>query len=66
MTAKRIAVIIIGFAVGAGMTLGIMAIFSNQGMTNLGAPNFILTTFCFGVAACIALDHVLNTGMIKR
>ena len=66
MAAKRIAVILMGFAVGAGMTLGIMTVFSDRGMMNLGAPNFILTTFCFGCAAIIALDHVLNTGMIKR
>jgi hypothetical protein len=66
MVAKRIAVILLGFAVGLGMTLGIMAIFSDRGMTNLGAPNIVLTSFCFGVAACIALDHVLSTGMIKR
>ena len=66
MTAKRIAVIIMGFAVGAGMTLGVMAVFSDRGMMNFGAPNFLLTSFCFGIAACIALDHVLNTGLIKR
>ena len=66
MLAKRIAVIIMGFAVGEGMTLGIMAVFSDRGMTNLGAPNFLLTSFCFGIAASIALEHVLSTGMTKR
>jgi hypothetical protein len=66
MVAKRIAVLLIGFAVGAGMTLGLMTLGSANGLNNFGAPNFILTSFCFGTAACIALDHVLNTGMIKR
>lgn len=66
MIAKRIAVILLGFAVGAGMTLGVMALGSANGLNNLGMPNFLLTSFCFGTAACIALDHVLSTGMIKR
>jgi hypothetical protein len=66
MLAKRIAVLLLGFAVGLGMTLGLMTIGSTNGLNNLGAPNIILTSFCFGVAACIALDHVLSTGMIKR
>ena len=66
MTAKRIAVIIIGFMVGAGLTLGVMATFANKGMMNFGAPNFILTSFCFGIAAIIGLDYLLNTNMLKR
>ena len=66
MLAKRIAVLILGFAVGAGMTFGLMVVGSGNGLNNLGTPNIILTSFCFGTAACIALDHVLSTGMIKR
>jgi hypothetical protein len=66
MTAKRVAVIIMGFLVGAGLTLGVMAIFANQGMLGFGVPNFLLTSFCFGIAAIIALDYVLNTGLLKR
>ncbi len=65
MTAKRIAVIILGFAVGAGLTFGLMAFGAGNGLNNLGTPNIILTSFCFGTAACIALDHVLSTGMVK-
>jgi hypothetical protein len=66
MTAKRIAVILIGFMVGAGVTLGIMAAFANQGLMNFGIPNFLLTSFCFGIAAIIGLDYLLNTNMLKR
>ncbi len=66
MTAKRIAVILIGFMVGAGLTLGIMAAFANQGLMNFGIPNFLLTSFCFGIAAIIGLDYLLNTNMLKR
>jgi hypothetical protein len=66
MLAKRIVVLLLGFAVGGGMTFGLMVVGSGNGLNNLGMPNFILTSFCFGTAACIALDHVLSTGMIKR
>ena len=66
MTAKRMAVILMGLLVGAGLTLGIMALFANQGLKNFGLPNFLLTSFCFGAAAIIALDYLLNTGLLKR
>ncbi len=66
MTAKRTAVILMGLLVGAGITLGVMMLFANQGMRNFGTPNFLLTSFCFGVAAVIGLDYLLNTGMLKR
>jgi hypothetical protein len=66
MTAKRIVVVIVGFAVGAGLTLGVMALFANLGMLNFGLPNFLLTSFCFGCAAVILLDGLLHTNMLKR
>jgi hypothetical protein len=66
MTAKRIVVIILGFAVGAGLTLGVMALFANLGMLNFGLPNFLLTTFCFGCMAVILLDGVMHTNILKR
>ena len=66
MTAKRIVVIVLGFAVGAGLTLGVMALFANQGMLNFGLPNFLLTSFCFGSAAVIILDGLMHTQMLKR
>ncbi len=66
MTAKRIVVIILGFAVGAGLTLGVMLLGTNQGMQNFGAPNFLLTSFCFGCAAVIILDGLMHTNMLKR
>jgi len=66
MTAKRIAVILMGLLVGAGITLGIMVAFAGQGMLNFGLPNFLLTSLCFGAAAIIALDYLLNTNLLKR
>jgi hypothetical protein len=66
MTAKRIVVVIVGFAVGLGITLGVMALFSGVGMLNFGLPNILLTSFCFGCAAVILLDGVMHTNMLKR
>ncbi len=66
MTAKRIVVIILGFAVGAGLTVGVMLLGAGQGMLNFGAPNFLLTSFCFGCAAVIILDGLMHTNMLKR
>ena len=66
MTAKRIVVIILGFAVGGGLTLGVMLFWANQGMLNFGLPNFLLTSFCFGVAAICILDGLMHTNMLKR
>ena len=66
MTAKRIVVIILGFAVGVGLTLGVMALWASDGMLNFGLPNIILTSFCFGCAAVILLDGLMHTNMLKR
>ena len=66
MSAKRMAVILMGLLVGGGITLGIMAVFANQGLRNFGLPNILLTSACFGAAAIIALDYLLNTGLLKR
>ena len=66
MTAKRIVVVIAGFAVGAALTIGILALGANQGMLNFGLPNFLLTTFCFGCAVTIILDGLMHTNMLKR
>lgn len=66
MTSKRIVVIILGFAVGAGLTLGVMALFADLGMLNFGLPNFLLTSFCLGCATIIILDGLMHTNMLKR
>ncbi len=66
MTAKRIVVIIVSFAVGAGLTFGVMLLGANQGMLNFGLPNFLLTSFCFGCAVMILLDGPMHTNMLKR
>jgi hypothetical protein len=66
MTAKRIVVIILGFLVGAGLTLGAMFVFKDRGMLNFGLPNFLLTSFCLGCAIVIVLDGLMHTNMLKR
>lgn len=70
MTAKRIVVVISGFAVGASLTLGIMLLFEYvlkiTGMLNFGLPNFLLTSFCFGCAAVIILDGLMHTQILRR
>jgi hypothetical protein len=70
MTAKRIVVIIVGFALGASLTWGIMLFFEYvlkmTGMMNFGLPNFLLTSFCFGCAVTIILDGLMHTHMLKR
>jgi len=66
MTAKRIVVIILGFAVGATLTGAIMFLGKDQGLGNFGLPNILLTSFCFGCAATIILDGLMHTNMLKR
>lgn len=66
MTAKRIVVIIVGFAVGAFLTFAIMLLGAKDGMLNFGLPNFLLTTLCFGCAVTIILDGLMHTNMLKR
>ncbi len=66
MTAKRIVVVILGFAVGAGLTFGVMILFADRGLLNFGLPNFLLTSFCFGCAAVIILDGLMHTQILKR
>ncbi len=73
MNAKRIVVIILGFALGAAFTLGIMILaFSyvnqniSEGLQSFGLANFTLTTLCFGLASIVILDGLLHTNMLKR
>ena len=66
MTAKRIVLVIVSFAVGAGITFGVMALFSGQGMLNFGLPNILLTSFCFGCMTLVLLDGPLHTNILKR
>jgi hypothetical protein len=73
MTAKRIVVIILGFAVGAALTLGVMiGVFLlvnqnvSQGLQSFGLANFTLTTLCFGLMSIVILDGLLHTNMLKR
>ena len=73
MTAKRIVVIILGFALGAAFTLGIMILAFlyvnqniSQGLQSFGLANFLLTTLCFGFASIVILDGLLHTNMLKR
>jgi hypothetical protein len=73
MTAKRIVVIILGFALGAALTLGVMILAFlyvnqnvSQGLQSFGLANFLLTTLCFGLASVVILDGLLHTNMLKR
>jgi hypothetical protein len=73
MTAKRIVVIILGFALGAALTLGVMSLAFlyvnqnvSQGLQSFGLANFTLTTLCFGLASIVILDGLLHTNMLKR
>ncbi len=73
MTAKRIVVIILGFALGAALTVGVTSLaFAivnqniGQGLLSFGLANFLLTTLCFGLMVIVLLDGVLHTNMLKR
>ncbi|HSD85750.1 MAG TPA: hypothetical protein VLG46_17940 [Anaerolineae bacterium] len=66
MTAKRIVVIIVGFALGAFLTVAIMLLGGGSGLQNFGLPNILLTTFCFGCAVTIILDGLMHTNILKR
>jgi hypothetical protein len=73
MTAKRIVVIILGFAVGAALTFGVTTLMFllvsqniSQGLQSFGMANFTLATLCFGLAAIVILDGLLHTNMLKR
>ncbi len=70
MGLKRAAVIIVGFAVGAAVTFGIVLLLQNTSQDPLllqkfGSLNFVLASFMFGAIAIIALDGVLKTNILK-
>ncbi|MGH2591905.1 MAG: hypothetical protein ACRDGG_00145 [Anaerolineae bacterium] len=70
MVIKRIAVILVGMAVGAAETFGIVSFLGNVSkdpllLMEFGAINFVLAAFMFGMIAVIALDAILKTDLLK-
>jgi len=70
MLIKRIGVFVVGMAVGAGMTFGIVSFLGNVSndpllLMEFGAINFVLAAFMFGMIAVIALDAILKTDILQ-
>ena len=70
MVFKRIAVILVGMAVGAAVTFGTVSFLGNVSddpllLMEFDAINFILAAFMFGMIAVIALDAILKTDLLK-
>ena len=70
MAVKRAAVILVGLAVGAAITFGIVFLLQNTShdpllLQKFGPLNFILASFMFGAIAVIALDAFLKTNILK-
>ena len=70
MALKRAVVIIVGLAIGAAVTFGIvyfLQVSSNDALLlqKFGALNFILASTMFGAIAIIYLDKFLKTQILK-
>ena len=70
MALKRAVVIIVGLAIGAAVTFGVvffLQISSNDALLlqKFGALNFILASTMFGAIAIIYLDKFLKTQILK-
>lgn len=70
MLVKRIGVFVVGIAVGAAVTFGIVWFLGNVSsdpllLMEFGPINFVLASFMFGMIAVIALDAVLKTDILK-
>lgn len=70
MALKRAAVFIVGLAIGAAVTFGIVSFlqFSSQDpllLQKFGPLNFILASTMFGAIAIIYLDKFLKTEILK-
>jgi len=69
MVFKRIAIILVGTAVGAAVTFGIVSFLGNVSsdpllLMEFGVINFVLASFMFGMIAVIALDAILKTDLL--
>ncbi|HLF25212.1 MAG TPA: hypothetical protein VJG32_02655 [Anaerolineae bacterium] len=70
MAVKRTAVIMVGLAIGAAVTFGIVSFlqFYSQDallLQKFGPLNFILASVMFGAIAVIYLDAVVKTNILK-
>lgn len=70
MALKRAAVIVVGLAVGAAFTFGVVFLLQNTSndpllLEKFGSLNFILAATMFGAVAIIALDGILKTDILK-
>ena len=70
MALKRASVIVVGLAVGAAFTFGVVFLLQNTSndpllLEKFGPLNFILASTMFGAVAIIALDGILKTDILK-
>jgi len=70
MWLKRSAVIVVGFAVGAAVTFGVVSFLQISSedpllLQKFGPLNFILASTMFGAIAIIYLDKFLKTEILK-
>ncbi|HEY4691261.1 MAG TPA: hypothetical protein VIK33_18270 [Anaerolineae bacterium] len=70
MAVKRIAVFVVGLAIGAAVTFGIISFlqYTSQDpllLQKFGPLNFILASVMFGAIAVIYLDAVLKTDILR-
>jgi hypothetical protein len=70
MALKRVVVIIVGLAIGAAVTFGVVYFLQISSsdpllLQKFGAPNFILASTMFGAIAIIYLDKFLKTQILK-
>ncbi|HJW84638.1 MAG TPA: hypothetical protein VJ754_10075 [Anaerolineae bacterium] len=70
MALKRAGVIVVGLAVGAAVTFGIVLYLQLRSadpllLEKFGPLNFILASVMFGAIAVIALDALLKTDILK-
>ncbi len=70
MALKRAGVIVVGLAVGAAVTFGIVLYLQFRSadplmLEKFGPLNFILASVMFGAIAVIALDAILKTDILK-
>jgi formate/nitrite transporter FocA (FNT family) len=70
MALKRAAVFVVGMAVGAAFTFGIVLLLQMRAedpllLQKFGPLNFVLATFMFGMIAVVYLDAILKTEILK-
>ena len=70
MLLKRIAVFIVGLAIGSAVTFGVVTFLQFQSedpllLQKFGPLNFVLASVMFGAIAIIYLDAALKTDILK-